>query len=51
MPDFDRVILENGFGPNVHECWNVQAVAAAGELRARGQGDLEHGIELIRSGV
>ena len=51
LPDCNRAVLENGFGSNVHECWNVQAVAAAGELRARGQGDLEHGIELIRSEV
>lgn len=51
LPDDDQAILANGFGDNVHECWSVQAVAAADELRTRGQGDLEHGIALIRSEV
>ena len=49
LPDADREILAAGFGPNVHECWNVRSVGEVGnELRTRGQGDLEHGIELIR---
>ena len=51
LPDCDRAILANGFGSKVHECWNVQAMVAAGELPARGQGDLEHGIGLIRREV
>lgn len=45
----DREILAAGFGPKVHECWNVWHVRALDrELRTRGRGDLEHGIELIR---
>ena len=49
LPDADREILAAGFGPNVHECWNVWRVREVRhELLTRGQGDLEHGIELIR---
>ena len=50
----DREILSNGFGSEVHECWNVWGIqdnaAKAGLLR-RGRGDLERGIELIRKEV
>ena len=49
LPEDDRKILSVGFGPNVHECWNVWRVREVRhELLTRGQGDLEHGIELIR---
>lgn len=49
LPDADREILDEGFGRNVHECWSVWHVPSVrNELLARGQGDLEHGIELIR---
>ncbi|MCY4509975.1 MAG: hypothetical protein OXG35_23885 [Acidobacteria bacterium] len=49
VPDADREILAQGFGPNVHECWNVWSVREVrNELQTRGRGDLEHGIELIR---
>ena len=49
LPEADREILAAGFGPNVHECWSVWHVREVGdELRTRGRGDLEHGIELIR---
>ena len=49
LPDADREILATGFGPRVHECWNVWHVREVrNELLARGQGDLEHGIQLIR---
>ena len=51
LPDDDQTILANGFGNKVHECWSVQAMTAAEELRIRGQGDLEHGIALIRCEV
>ena len=47
----DRKILSNGFGPNVHKCWILQNVSAKAELVLRGQGDLEHGLELIRREV
>lgn len=47
----DKDVLSDGFGPNVDECWNVWNVQAVNELRARGQGDLEHGIALIRREV
>ena len=47
----DKEVLSNGFGPNVGECWGVWSVQAEHELRARGQGDLEHGIALIRREV
>ncbi len=49
LPDADRKILAAGFGPNVHECWNLWQVREVGDaLRTRGRGDLEHGITLIR---
>ena len=49
LTDSDREILAKGFGPNVHECWSVWHVREVGrELLARGRGDLERGIDLIR---
>ena len=51
LPEEDRTILGGGFGPNVHNCWTIEDIAAADELRLRGQGDLEHGISLIREAV
>ena len=49
LPDADRETLATGFGRNVHECWSRWDVREVGnELRTRGRGDLEHGIELIR---
>ena len=51
LPQQDRAILADGFGPNVYKCWNNQEITAAYELRIRGQGDLEHGIALIREAV
>ena len=49
LSDADREILAKGFGPKVHECWNQWHVRdVKGELLARGRGDLERGIELIR---
>ena len=48
LPDSDREILAEGFGPNIHECWNLWHVRVRSELRTRGRGDLEHSIELIR---
>ena len=49
LPDTDREILSEGFGPNVHECWNQWHVRGVrDELLARGQDDLECGVELIR---
>ena len=48
----DRTILSRGFGPSVHTCWTLWSkVQAKSELLARGQGDLEHGIDLIRGEV
>ena len=45
----DREILATGFGPNVHECWNRWDVRdVGGELLARGRGDIECGLVLIR---
>ena len=51
LPQEDRAILADGFGPNVYKCWNIQEITAADELRIRGQCDLEHGIALIREAV
>ena len=51
LPAMDRTRLSDGFGPNVYQCWDVWNVQAESELRARGQGDLEHGIDLIRGEV
>ena len=49
LPETDRETLDSGFGPNVHECWKVwREREVRDELVARGRGDLEHGIELIR---
>ena len=48
----DQTILSRGFGPNVYTCWTLWSmVRAKTELLARGQGDLEHGIDLIRGEV
>lgn len=47
----DRVMLSSGFGERVHACWMVQNVPARQQLISRGQGDLELGMELIRSQV
>ena len=48
----DQTILSRGFGPNVYTCWTLWSkVQAKTELLARGQGDLEHGIDLIRGEV
>ena len=47
----DRYLFSNGFGPNVYQCWHIWNVHAESELRARGQRDLEHGIDLIRGEV
>ena len=47
----DKDILSNGFGPNVYECWDVWRGQAKHELRARGQGDLERGVAMIRGEV
>ena len=46
-----RAILNNGFGSNLEECWKLCNGSAKQELIIRGQGDLEHGIELIRREV
>ena len=49
LPNADREILADGFGPNVHECWNQWHVRGVkDELLVRGRGDLEIGIDLIR---
>ena len=47
----DRAVLSGGFGPNVDKCWTLRNVSAKKELVARGQGDLEHGLDLIRREV
>ena len=48
----DRTILSDGFGQNVYRCWGVWTVPSPKhELRTRGQGDLEHGLDLIRGEV
>jgi len=51
LSDADRTTLSPGFGPNVFECWNIWTVQAKSELIARGEGDLQHGINLIRGEV
>ena len=47
----DREILSSGFRQNIHECWTLRNVSVKAELVRRGQGDLEHGLELIRREV
>ena len=51
LSNADLTTLSNGFGSKVFECWNVWTVQAKAELIARGEGDLEHGIDLIRGEV
>ena len=52
LPLADRAVLSHGFGLNVYTCWTLWSnVQAKTELLARGQGDLEHGIDLIRGEV
>ena len=46
-----REILSRGFGSNVYMCWSLWGVQAASDLRRRGKGDLDHGIDLIRGEV
>lgn len=49
LSDADREILAEGFGPDVHECWNQWQVRdVKNDLLARGRRDLERGIALIR---
>ena len=49
LPKADRKILAAGFGSNLDECWNQWHVRGVrDELLARGRGDLERGVELIR---
>ena len=47
----DRATLSTGFGPNVHACWALCDGPAKAELAIRGQGDLEHGVDMIRHEV
>lgn len=47
----DRDVLSSGFGKNVFRCWTFWSGQAKNELRRRGQGDLERGIEQIRRAV
>lgn len=48
----DRKILSRGFGPNVYMCWTLwPGVQPKSELSARGQGDIEFGLTLIRGEV
>ena len=46
-----RTLLSRGFGKNVYKCWTCWHVQAKTELLSRGQGDLEHGIALIRKEI
>ena len=47
----DQATLSIGFGSNVHVCWTLSTDSVKEELIIRGQGDLERGINLIRSEV
>ena len=51
LPADVRRVFSVGFGPNIYECWNLWKGQAKIELRRRGKGDLEHGIEMIRKEV
>jgi hypothetical protein len=49
LPEAEHEILTGGFGDRVHQCWTLwQVRGIRDELLARGRGDLEHGIGLIR---
>ena len=47
----DRETLTRGFSRNVYRCWEIWNVPAKQDLINRGQGDLKHGISLIRREV
>ena len=47
----DRNTLQHGFGQGVDACWTLPNGSVKSELVARGQGDLELGIKLIRSAL
>ncbi len=48
----DRQILSEGFGEQLHTCWCLGGTAEVRrELIARSRGDLERGLEMIRSQV
>lgn len=51
LSDADRTTLSDGFGSRVFECWRIRKGQAKSELVARGEGDLERGIDLIRGEV
>ena len=51
LPNDARAVLSHGFGENVYKCWNVWGPPVETELRERGRGDLERGLELIRREV
>jgi hypothetical protein len=46
-----RNALESGFGSHVDKCWEIWSAQAKEALRERGRGDLEKGLELLRSEV
>ncbi len=52
VPEEDYILLTNRFGGKVYKCWEYATdVNIESELRARSQGDLEYGINLIREEV
>lgn len=53
LPVEDKKSLRKGFGDNVHKCWNQPVVPGDTrlELIERGRGDLQLGLDLIRSEV
>ena len=54
LPPADRKVLSRGFGQNVYACWTLWDVPhghVKAELLARGQDDLERGVNLIRGEV
>lgn len=51
VPEADRRLLRLGFGDGVGQCWSEHRGQSANALKARGRGDLERGISLIRREV
>jgi len=51
LPSGQRATLGSGFGSKISQCWRHYPANARDELRVRGRGDLELGLEFIRQEI
>jgi hypothetical protein len=51
LPEKDIQLLRSGFGDGVGQCWRQHKGQSRQALKARGRGDLERGLSLIRREV